>query len=1532
MATVLQLLLNKQVSAEALVTWLGNKSNNNELPGGIESTDNLRTEFIAFFLNFLRDQTLHLLQNAKSSNTSPVKTPSTQKVETPVQKRATSSAKRVQLFSDSPADCFRPDIDNVSPLFSPNSSVDSAHIHHRFGGSDRMSHNDYHRKRWDGDTPNRRRSSLSQTPEAQRTKQKLCLGEFLLTPESGNSRRRRSPYSSREASPSPTAQPPNRRAPGRKKGGSPLIRSNEDARERSSPVFSLISMNDFPPVGGADEKREKSDTKSVPNKSPEASKPRRITLTPVTKCPQELGLSPFAKAVAAAEDFDAVGGGGDYSGPKYQQPKKIEEKSSIRSSEKRKPRRINPTPVTKSTNQGSSPFSAAVMEVSPPVRGSGDAWGGKTTQHTLMEERELLRQEKLRRQKLIENDPCASPKSAKSDLDSVPCVTPTKTVLERKASHIEYVHADPSQVTHQHALDVMADLYSRALTDYLFPNLTVELYFLTQLLTSVGEEVQEDKDVSQESDEVKYFSSVHNAVYFAVTIMEKQVRILSQLDKSTLRFLTDNTRITEFSPHLQQQLREAYDKANTARSILSFPRSPIGGVSFQADTDNRKSFPNDKCFHQFKKQRDVFYELIRDWEDKRQNTGWSLVDVHGERIRWLVTFRTDLTNHLHFARLFLSQLIVMCKGDKSVKCDGEDETVTLLTQLKKTNPEKFKKLQERFIKPFSLGGPCPTPSFTGYQEFFRDFITAAGNAIFNQHLTNTLVAKVTELNNTEFGTSSGDRTISTSSETEEEEDQHELFASCLMTLRLLGKFLGFVTFLPYQTTEPLPDSMRASYTAHRNTIPSPLDFVATVHGAISSRRLVLTIPWLVEFASQMDSIAPTVQVYQRFLSGLRHVLRISWERASTNQCFYGNLMVVVLISWLFDTPMMPDGLFFKEVSEEENRGDRGDTTQLLPLDDLDLVSQDLLYTCCPYVAEMRNLMMEFAVGTNTRGTIRKITPTAANTGQSATFTQKQLQTQLEENFFHNHPSSLKRTVEFVGERTASNFIKQFRSSILPKQLTAAKQRVKDLKERLKLLDKDKRKMGLQSEEVNRLVPLVYADLKTLVNREQREFCQKKTLAALKLLLPEEQSTSVVAMAADISSHLAESRITHWISTNITLGVIQTELTGSSSRFLCTHLLLGNQNSQTAPATEKPDISRHKENTRGLSDIICDIKDVIRCLLLYPSSQLDLAGCLDLLSEANTALVERQDLVPLVVKSLAQLIFNLAITAVLERPGAVSTEICARCISVWRQQLGKETEFDGLCCARVIHGLSKSHKSQARSSYTQFVISLLEEKITEPSTFRDACHRVIKISQSASLDLVPLGQVVGDLLRHFHKTEAVTSCFCKTLERLFHISAEGSQLARTVLPLLDKYVPLEGEEDKEHPEKEPQKIEQGENVDAFQENKHDDVPDDGVPDQDLPGQRKDTEAYCVNDVDSVTDAVQMLEIDAQSDSVEESGSNSGHKLLPSSPGRNHVECVKIVKRVSLSGIVESQDENGNRNKAKEEPNLILSSPGHCLETS
>ena len=51
----------------------------------------------------------------------------------------------------------------------------------------------------------------------------------------------------------------------------------------------------------------------------------------------------------------------------------------------------------------------------------------------------------------------------------------------------------------------------------------------------------------------------------------------------------------------------------------------------------------------------------------------------------------------------------------------------------------FARLQERFVTPLSSGGPCPSPSFSNVQEFFKGFIqSAARYTIYKHDITDVL--------------------------------------------------------------------------------------------------------------------------------------------------------------------------------------------------------------------------------------------------------------------------------------------------------------------------------------------------------------------------------------------------------------------------------------------------------------------------------------------------------------------------------------------------------------------------------------------------------------------------------------------------------------------------------------------------------------------------------------------------------------------------------------------------------------------------
>ncbi|NXE81556.1 CDAN1 protein, partial [Cochlearius cochlearius] len=810
-------------------------------------------------------------------------------------------------------------------------------------------------------------------------------------------------------------------------------------------------------------------------------------------------------------------------------------------------RRINPTPVSaeRPLSKPKMCFTSTPVSQSPAARfSSGSSLEAFTTvqegnltsviSNSLQEEREMLKKERC---KLLHQ--ASSPAGISLDPG-----TPTKPSYTRSASLPAESHlvtcANPTKVSCKKQLECLAQLYSSCIAENLVPNIFLELFFVLQLLTSKGTSTAEDGDSDLEVNERnasgrQHFRSVHNCVYFAVQVLDYQYEIISRLEKGTLKLLAENERIASFSPTLHERLRQAYE-SSTAKVSLLLPCS-VQSVSFQPETDNRSNFPSDRAFHIFKKQRDIFYELLREWEDNHEKTGWDFERVLGNKIRAMMAHLSATFNHSHFARLFQKQLIQMCKGPIGGGASwGDTPDQDVLNMLGSDNLSRLKRLQERFVVPQSIKGPCPPPSFPGCQQFFRDFILSAGSYQFNQHLMDSLCLKILELDGltlVEHEHSDGEADMG-------EQDEKKRFTVVLLSLRLLGKFLGFLVFLPYRTVEQPTRDLQDSAVALRNQTLPVLDVLKLLRQSIRDQRSILTIPWVVEYLSLVDHTAPFLDYYRKVFCILLQVYRLMVLSEDKEMSFLNKLLILAVLGWLFQVPSVPEELFF--TTDVRQEGLMMDTvTSAQALDSVPLVDQQLLYTCCPYLGELRKLLASFVAGSGAKngGFIRKITPTAAESlAPKASVTQRKLQVELEQAFFHNQPPSLRRTVEFVAERVGSNCVKHIKATL-----------VAELVQRAEVMLQDK----VKEEDANhdKLLEEVCAHLyeegaQALI--KGREFCKKKGPEAVRVLLPEETSAAVLSSAEDIAVELATEKACGWLSANIA-ALIKREVKATFNRML-----------------------------------------------------------------------------------------------------------------------------------------------------------------------------------------------------------------------------------------------------------------------------------------------------------------------------------------------------------------------------------------------
>ncbi|XP_031165955.1 codanin-1 [Sander lucioperca] len=792
-------------------------------------------------------------------------------------------------------------------------------------------------------------------------------------------------------------------------------------------------------------------------------------------------------------------------------------------------RRINPTPVgaERPHSKPKTCFTSTPFSESSSPSLVVEALEGSTTVGSplsLQEERELLKREKTKRAQQV-----GSP--LPSSLD--PC-TPTKSghrMGSKVTPDLQTPCPEPSKVTFSLELDLLAELYCTCISENLVPNIFLELFFVVQLLTSRSPHTHDDEQeslcaVNSEVLERCYLRQIHNCVYFAVKVLENQFQLVAHLDKCTLRLLAENERVVSFSPELRDHLTQAQDgsTAKLSPSVSTF----IHSVPFQPATDNRSNFGSDKAFHTFKKQRDIFYEVLREWEDFHKEPGWNFDAALGSRIRGMMSQLTSAGNHSHFARLFLKQLVQMCKGPSVNSSPGDTPDADLLGMLGADSLGRLKRLEERLIQPHGVVGPCPPPSFPGHQEFFRGFLQTASCCQLNQHLQDSLCQQLLQLD--EVSILSPPASIG---EVEEEgdgdmeqQDEKQRFTSILLLARLLAKFLGLISFLPYQTSERPSREIQETALALRSKSVPLLDVCAVLSNSMKRRRTILTVPWLVEFLSMLDFIGPLLLCYRTALGKLLLLYRRMLLGRCGEVCYLNKLLIVSVLGWLFQIPVIPEDIFFTNEFTEVAKLEE-DITSAAGLDCIPLVDQQLLYTCCPFLGEFRKLLAAFVSGSTAKsgGIIRKITPTSAELRDTPTAdrSQQKLQVDLEQAFFHNQPPSLRRTVEFVAERVGSNAVKHMKATLVSELVERGEKMLRD---------------GLKSPNSNPsklndsiCAQLCVAGLEALA--KATGFCSEKSPEAIRILLPDETSPAVLTTSENITKRLATEKACSWLSANIT---------------------------------------------------------------------------------------------------------------------------------------------------------------------------------------------------------------------------------------------------------------------------------------------------------------------------------------------------------------------------------------------------------------
>ncbi|CAF4887856.1 unnamed protein product [Pieris macdunnoughi] len=864
-------------------------------------------------------------------------------------------------------------------------------------------------------------------------------------------------------------------------------------------------------------------------------------------------------------------------------------------------RRIKPTVIDKSVSLNS--FTDAFQQPSLGLEENiafKPKLQSKDTSKNFDAERNILRQD---RHKLME-------KFNILNTNVAPKVTPQIKILQKEKKSHKFIDADVNKVCFTEKIDDLVLIYDALLKNNLILSVNTEIYYLITILLSK----QEEDDFRKVDKSIQnIMKTIHNSTCFSVKSLWNLRLVLEIiLDKNALKTLGENKKIRSFFPDLAKFLLNAYGlkcEMESQRKMILENRISNGIVCFNLDTDNADNFPSLLSFQNFKKQRDMFYEILRWYQDTQNNSRSSL----RVRIKSLLSCGPSAANHAHLAKLFV-HLLAECLPP------NEQES-------------KLSKLQRRLTCP-NAPESHRLPHFTEKEMFYKDFIMYAENECFRVHLKDALVFEIISLDSKYI-----------KNDTSNGADNTREFLLVSKKLGLLAKFLGYLTSLPYaldMTGKTVPtietyttpkEKVLENNLALRNYSQPNIDLIGILTTTLENNKLCITLPWLIHYLSMLDYTTLRTTYYKNLLKTIFCIYENTKNLKKFTKIFLKSIM-----GWLFDLPHFPRELFSECTSEFKS----------ITIDE-ELIDESVLFELCPFLKDI-NVLLTNKVTEKDMGTFRHITPVSlcVNVEDRMRNKERELQTRLEEEFLKSQPSSTRRVLELVIERVTSSAVKELTANCL----NDARKRCTEMAFKLVSSSKDKDKPTLL-QGLNQLYTEQLEHLRTTSLEQARTHMRARVSSALSALLPSavaQLHAPLVAFACKAcNAKLVKWTNEHWNSTAVLCKNINEELN--------TLIMLGD-NFQNQ-LNDKP-ITMEFTTFDSPAFAIISLKEQI-CLLLDYEDGDDIYPILDLCARCT---IKNPYCRPPAQKAILQLSVDYCIVFVSRKPEQLNEKLLLSLHKIW----------------------------------------------------------------------------------------------------------------------------------------------------------------------------------------------------------------------------------------------------------------------------
>ncbi|XP_065214398.1 codanin-1 [Planococcus citri] len=856
---------------------------------------------------------------------------------------------------------------------------------------------------------------------------------------------------------------------------------------------------------------------------------------------------------------------------------------------------------------------------------------------------------------------------------------------------------------HEALIEKLALLYSATISSNLVQDLLKELNYVMSLLTNNSEfdsnvtcccsKTEIPLMFTSNAKEICLFKRYYEGIYFACVVLENQWSLLKYLNKATLTIISENDSIRAYSPHLSQKIISFMNENKLdSRNVNVLNREILGDtVKFMFDTDSRPNYVNNESFYAFKKQRDEFYGLLHEWEEScQQQPSAEFFKAKYKRLRSIFTISSAITNMSRLADLFVSQILASVFNENSETGEGTPMT-------------KFDLLTRRFVMPCSIvvGNE---KRFPGVQEFFKDFLRSAENSFFYTHVQNALVHRIISLDNFEF-----------SCEVSVNLQKQELFLNCINKLCLLAKFLSLITFLPYQDEYELPLHFRLPLTEVRKEIQPPLDLNGCLMESMKKGRMILTIPWIVEFLNGIDTTSILLPYYKTIFAKLQYLLYklklplsetlvhegisllysedakddknkkelrtvrateisslVKEKRLEISERFVGEclrtincsqILITLYVNSLFNNVPISTIITSEDISTIEEKP--------VLISSEFYIDETALYQCCPQLYELKNLLEG-----GKRLSYKSVIPKMEKTFCEQESDPKAVDVLLEMHLFDNMPKCVKNSVEFVAERIASLCVKSIRQEMIP----SLKNEINNELQKLR----DEKRVYKEEAIMDHMMAKFYSILRSGVKKELSKFYPNIEMSVKALIETEVADEQVINICIDISCRKCIEIVYNWIFNYINVDEIirkNESIKAELARLKMTEAQLANEKKSKK---SKSDVQRAefqewmskergqlKENSSEISttvQVLHILRNLVRTVLSnYYDLPVTFEEVDDALKECYNCIKYSPDLQFVSFRRMMMLTIELCQLLVFFNPEIITTELLTKFKSVWELQ-------------------------------------------------------------------------------------------------------------------------------------------------------------------------------------------------------------------------------------------------------------------------